>query len=491
VRAAVASGARSPALAARGLALAGVLGVGAGLRFSELGARGFWRDEAVTVQLVRRSLGGMLDAIPRSEGTPPLYYVLAWGWTRLFGTSEAGLRSLSALAGTLAIGLVYLAGRELFGRRVALAAALLAAVHPLLVWHAQDARAYSLYVLLGAASLLWFVRALARPTRGSLAAWAAASALALWTHYFAVFLVAPEAAWLLRAHLRRRTVLAVAAVVLAGVALLPLALEQRSSASVAWIGSIPRWQRLRELTEQFLVGPQPPHRGLLATVVGVCALGGLGLLLVRGGRRQQRNAALLGAVAIATVALPLALSLAGLDYFLSRNVIVAWTPLALVVAAGLAGRRAGAAGLAVLGAICAACVGVVVASADEPKFGGEDWRGAARALGAAPADRAVVLWLGVGEVAFELYRPNAVPLPEAGALVREVDVVAVGANHDAALETRRQALFPPPPFRRAGRIEGRFFAVVRFVAPVPRRVRRQSLVSGAPAYSAAVLLDRP
>src|SRR5581483_1847235 len=114
----------SPALAARGLALAGVLGVGAGLRFSELGARGFWRDEAVTVQLVRRSLGGMLDAIPRSEGTPPLYYVLAWGWTRLFGTSEAGLRSLSALAGTLAIGLVYLAGRELFGRRVALAAAL-------------------------------------------------------------------------------------------------------------------------------------------------------------------------------------------------------------------------------------------------------------------------------------------------------------------------------------------------------------------------------
>ncbi|HZO49351.1 MAG TPA: glycosyltransferase family 39 protein [Gaiellaceae bacterium] len=490
MRAAAAIATRTPVLASPVAALAGVLGVAAALRFSELGARGFWRDEAVTVQLVRKSFGGMLGAIPHSEGTPPLYYVLAWGWTRLFGTSEAGIRSLSALAGTLAVAVVYLIGRELFGRRVALAAALLAAVHPLLVWHAQDARAYSLYVLLGAASLSCFVRALGRPTRGHLAAWAATSALALCTHYFAAFLVVPEAAWLLRAHLRRPTMLAVAAVGFAGVALLPLALEQRSSASVAWIGEIARWRRVRELAEEFLVGPQPPHRDLLAAVVGVCALAALAMLLARGGRRERRGAALLGALAIATVALPLALSLAGLDYFLSRNAIAAWAPLALVVAAGVASRSAGLAGAALLAAICAVSVGVVAASADEPKFGGEDWRGAARALGPATADRAVVLWLGVGEGAFALYRPHAAPLPATGAVVREVDVVAVGPSHDAALLARRDSLFPRPPFRRAGRIEGRFFVVVRFVAPAPRRVRRQSLVSGAPAYSAAVLLDR-
>jgi mannosyltransferase len=98
---------RSHAFVSRRLLVAGVVALGAALRFSELDARGFWRDEAVTVELVRRGFGSMLSAIPHSEGTPPLYYILAWGWTRIFGSDEAGLRSLSAVAGTAAVLVVY------------------------------------------------------------------------------------------------------------------------------------------------------------------------------------------------------------------------------------------------------------------------------------------------------------------------------------------------------------------------------------------------
>ena len=61
------------------------------------------------MHLVRLGLGPMLRTIPRTESTPPLYYVLAWVWTHVFGSGEFGLRSLSALAGA---GTVFLGGRS-------------------------------------------------------------------------------------------------------------------------------------------------------------------------------------------------------------------------------------------------------------------------------------------------------------------------------------------------------------------------------------------
>src|SRR5438128_2238498 len=93
------------------------------LRFWSLGTQSYWYDEAITVDLVRRSFHGMLAAIPHTESTPPLYYVLAWGWSRLFGTTEAGLRSLSAIFGTATIPAAYAAGRTFVSRRSSLFAA--------------------------------------------------------------------------------------------------------------------------------------------------------------------------------------------------------------------------------------------------------------------------------------------------------------------------------------------------------------------------------
>ena len=467
-----------------------VVGLAAALRFSELGARGFWRDEAVTVQLARRSFGGMLEAIPHSEGTPPLYYVLAWLWTRLFGSSEAGIRSLSALAGTIAVLVVYAIGVELVSHRVALAAALLAAVNPLLVWHSQDARSYGLFTLLGALSFLAFLRALANPGTAELVAWTLASALALGTHYFAAFLVVPEAIWLLASRRRRTSVVvAVGAFGLVGAALVPLALAQRSSAEIGWIAQIPRLRRIRELAEQFLVGPQAPAAHTLAALASVCVLGALVVLLTRGSERERRGALLAGAVAAAAMLLALALSLAGIDYFLSRNLIVAWVPLAVTAAAGFAGSRSGAVGAAALAVLVGLSLAVVVSTARKPKFGGEDWRGAARALGTSTDDRAVVLWLGVGADPFVLYRPHARRMSEAGAFVREVDVVSVGADH-AGISSKGASLYPPEPFRQAARIDERYFTIVRFRSAHAQHVRPATLVSGGPGYSAAVLLDQ-
>ena len=146
----------------------------------------------------------MVHAIPHSEATPYLYYLLAWPWTRLFGSGEVGLRSLSALAGTATVVAAYGAGASLVSRRVGLIAAALVAVNPFLIWYSQEARSYAVVTLFVAVGLWLFGRGLAGESR-ALAGWALVSGLALATHYFAVFVVVPEAIWLVLRGREQRT----------------------------------------------------------------------------------------------------------------------------------------------------------------------------------------------------------------------------------------------------------------------------------------------
>src|SRR5262245_33319390 len=123
---------RSDRLQRAVLPVAGLTVLGLLVRFVTLDLQSFWADEAETVHLLNLGLHSMLREIPDSEGTPPVYYVLAWGWTHVFGTGEVGVRSLSALAGVGSIPVFYGAASELCSRRVGLAVAALAAVNPLL-----------------------------------------------------------------------------------------------------------------------------------------------------------------------------------------------------------------------------------------------------------------------------------------------------------------------------------------------------------------------
>src|SRR4051794_1008899 len=86
------------------LALAGVILGAAVLRFSSLTSQSYWFDEVVfTAVPVKASFWDMLSAVRAHQSEPPLYFVMAWPWARVFGESEAGLRSLSALFGVLTV----------------------------------------------------------------------------------------------------------------------------------------------------------------------------------------------------------------------------------------------------------------------------------------------------------------------------------------------------------------------------------------------------
>ena len=150
------------------------------LRFPTVDSQSYWADEFLTVTLLKLRLAEMLGAIQTNEGMPPLYYVLAWLWTKPFGTAEAGLRSLSALFGTATVPVAYMAARDLArSQRAGLVTAALVAVNPLLVWYSQEARSYALLVLLTALSFWFFVRALESARPAALAGWTFSSALAL------------------------------------------------------------------------------------------------------------------------------------------------------------------------------------------------------------------------------------------------------------------------------------------------------------------------
>ncbi|HEX8855227.1 MAG TPA: glycosyltransferase family 39 protein, partial [Thermoleophilaceae bacterium] len=251
-----------------GLLLALVLAAAA-IRFATLSVQSFWLDEAVTARLVRHGFFDMLSKIPGSESTPPLYYALLWPWSRVFGEWEFGLRSLSALAGTALVPVVCLIGRDLISRRAGLIAAALTAVNPLLVWYSQEARAYMLLALLASASFLLFERALRSGGRGALAGWAMVSAAALVTHYFALFVVVPEALWLLlRGRRRRGAVMAVGAVALAGAAVLPLAIDQSDASRAHFITGTSLASRVVQVPKQYLIGYDAPAEVALAAVAG-------------------------------------------------------------------------------------------------------------------------------------------------------------------------------------------------------------------------------
>ncbi len=185
----------------------------------------------------------------------------------------------------------YVAGFEGGGRRAGAIAAALAAISPGLVWYSQEARSYALLVLTCAGSLLYVLRVV-RDARGRpppVAMWALVSALALASHYFAVFVVAPEALWLLLAGPRRRGVLiACGAVGLAGASLLPLAVRQHGSGGTDWIDKIPLGDRLLDIPPQLLLGEGRPLYHFFALGLGLVMVAPLAFVVLAGGHQRRR-----------------------------------------------------------------------------------------------------------------------------------------------------------------------------------------------------------
>ena len=161
--------------------------VGTVLRF--MADSPMWLDEALTANISELPPDELLDAL-RSDGHPPLYYLLAHVWGGLFGTSDMTLRALSGVLSVAALPLLWVAARRRIGPVGAWVAVAVLAMSPFAVRYGSEFRMYALvmlevlvvWLLVGD---LWAGR---RPQwRAPLLA-VAAGAL-LWTHYWGMFLL--------------------------------------------------------------------------------------------------------------------------------------------------------------------------------------------------------------------------------------------------------------------------------------------------------------
>ncbi|MGQ9599813.1 MAG: glycosyltransferase family 39 protein [Anaerolineae bacterium] len=176
---------------AEGLLLGGIVALAGLLRILGLGRMGFEIDEAYSVRLASLGIVDIVRGTAAGQH-PPLYYLLLHLWMQAAGQSLFAVRLASALVGWLTVPLLYLIGRR-FGPQAGLLAAGLLAISPAHIWYSQIARMYALLVLLGTVSTWlawrWWTDGEAR-SRKRLLLYAGITLAALYTHYFALFLIA-------------------------------------------------------------------------------------------------------------------------------------------------------------------------------------------------------------------------------------------------------------------------------------------------------------
>src|SRR4051795_7882668 len=288
--------------------------------------------------------------------------------------------------------------------------------------------------------------------RRSYGLWALTAALALCTHYFAAFLLVPEALWLLWSERReRRAWLATGGLVAVGIALIPLAVHQRDLGHTSFIADLSFRSRVTDLPKKLVTGELGTPTPLIGPLAGLIAVAAILYAL------RARPARVLIAIAAFAALIPPLLAAVGADYVLPRNLIAVYVPVILVAAAGLSGRV----GLLGAGVICAVALAVNVEVATDVKLQRDDWRGAARSLGHAPETRVVTVDPPFDKKPLRLYAGSLPPLPPQGLDVSELVAIVYG-------RPPKDPAAPPGFPEVVARVRTPSYVLVRYRSPVPR-----------------------
>ncbi|MBA2683187.1 MAG: glycosyltransferase family 39 protein [Gemmatimonadaceae bacterium] len=293
----------------------GIVAIGCALRLFHLGTQSFWLDEALSVAYARLSWPQFVHLTVARELNMLPYYLLLRGWIRL-GSEEGIVRSLSAVCSIATLPLMYRLGKRLLGARAGLIAVTLLALNPYHIRFAQEARGYSLMLLLITGSTLLLVRAVASASRHSVALWVAyvvTSALAAYAHFYAGLAVLAQ--WTSVAIIRPgglpTRAFALAAVAI-GVLLLPIAafVLLGHADPATWI-PIPTVRRVEYLVYSLLGGDNTTGARVFAYPALLAALLAAGFGARAAWRADRRdNAAWHFALIVAGTTVPIVLVLA-------------------------------------------------------------------------------------------------------------------------------------------------------------------------------------
>lgn len=345
---------------------------GALLRFA-LARQDLFADELATYWVV--TTRGAADVVrtvsTTAEITPPLSFLLSWATTRL-GRSPELLRLPALVAGIATIPLVHAVGRRTVGRRTGLLAAALTALSPFMAFYSAEARGYGVLMALVLASTWALLRALDTGGRAWWVAHAVCVALAAYTHYTAVFVLAAQLLWALLAHpsARRPLLIATASAAALYTPWLPGLrgdLDSPTTEILAFLSPF-NLETAQIVLGHWMVGfpfagDGRSLRDLPGTVALVLLVVGLGAAVIDGAVRRARSAGpaerpgwtergkaaeqpstqhgliLLASLAVVTPLGAIAQSVLSTDVFSVRSLAASWPYLALTVAAVVTAAR--------------------------------------------------------------------------------------------------------------------------------------------------------
>ncbi|MDQ1429955.1 MAG: mannosyltransferase [Actinomycetota bacterium] len=396
-----------------------ILTVGVALAgFWHLDRTGIWNDEAATWAISGHSLNDLVHTLRSSGGDrgAALYYLLEFGWLRVFGTSEFAMRSLSVVAAAGTMVPFHAVARRLLERPAAVAAGALLASSVFYLTYAREARAYALAMLLVVLAAWTFLRAFASDTTREWWIFTAVALLALYTHWFSALVVLSfflALRWTCSEASRRRHVLGSAAALALGMVPVAGLVLSGSNSGVDWIADL-NAAELRQTAAAFTGSTDVASQLVVLVVVGI----GLGAAWRH--RRRAGAPPLALTWFVVPVALTVLVSIVK-PLLVPRYLIIALPGLALLL--GLGAYQLGRRRLLAVAAVTVALIALGASGYDRvwSGKGAEDWQAiTATVARRAGARDAIIVFPATSAYAFSYY-----------------------ARHDARLSDRTGTDWPP------------------------------------------------
>ena len=316
---------------------------GCALRARALG-QALLGDELYTYEIATQdSLGDVIDGINSIELNPPLYFILAWLAAKI-GDPLIAIRVPSVIFATAAIPMVWLVGRRTVGPPAALLGTALYALAPFAVYYGSEARAYSTLTFMALASTYALLRALDGRSRWWWAAYAAATAGVMYTHYTGAFVLVAQVAWALWFHRDRWRPVALwtGAAAVAYLPWLPFIRENVPVDIIELVFPLTPRNFVRGQARLFPGHPYagtdqvPGQVGLALVLIGIAVAAAFAIAhLVRDRPRPilRPNVVLIVLLALAATVGTVLTDWAGEPIYLPRNLITSLPALCLVIAA--------------------------------------------------------------------------------------------------------------------------------------------------------------
>lgn len=399
-----------PEVAPRGdlLVVALLTLAGAGLRLFHLGAKSLWQDEPATVAIARMYWPHFVRVWWYGEASfQSVYFLLMRGWMHL-GNSEVWIRLPAAIFGIAAVPLIYLVARKLVGAGPAVASAALLAFSPTHVSYSQEARTYTMTILLVLLSSWFFVQAVEQDREKDWVLWTIFSVLAVYGHYFASLVMVAQACSLLFCKKPPWKPMVIHALLILAIAMPGLTYVFRTSPEFL-TGALNVKATPKQLLHLALFLGGSGEKLVLATILWFA-----GGLAIRRERLRHAEVEIFwrGMLVIMWAIIPIFLvALVSLHYpvFVQRYMIFSLPAAIMLAGRGMIALPKRNLGRWLVVVLCAASMVNIVVGYRKPR---EDWRGATDAIirSAAPGDALLIypLYARPGfDYYYDLRRENA------------------------------------------------------------------------------------